>query len=56
MLAATVVAADGGVQVVSGKRVMTLKPRDLEHYLGARGRRGALLPRGWRSVAGIEAV
>jgi topoisomerase-4 subunit A len=56
MLAATVVAGDAGVQVASGKRVMTLKPRDLEHYLGARGRRGALLPRGWRNVAGIEAA
>ncbi len=50
MIAAAVVAGDGSVQVASGKRVMTLKPRDLEHYLGARGRRGALLPRGWRKV------
>ncbi len=50
MIAAAVVAGDGSVQVASGKRVMTLKPRDLEHYIGARGRRGALLPRGWRKV------
>ncbi len=29
---------------------MTLKPRDLEAYLGERARRGSLLPRGWRKV------
>ncbi len=29
---------------------MTLKPADLERYEGNRGRRGNLLPRGWRKV------
>jgi topoisomerase-4 subunit A len=53
MLAAVVAGADESVQIASGKRVMTLKPRDFEHYLGARGRRGALLPRGWRKVDGL---
>ena len=39
-----------GLRVVSGQRVMTLKPADLEHFEGSRGRRGNCLPRGWRKV------
>ena len=38
------------LRIRSGKREMTLKPADLEHYVSARGRRGAALPRGWRKV------
>ena len=38
------------LKVISGQRQMTIKPKDLEHYLGARGRRGSALPRGWRKV------
>ncbi len=53
MIAAVAVAGDGRVLLASGKRTMTLKPRDLERYLSARGRRGALLPRGWRKVDGL---
>ncbi|WKE67504.1 DNA topoisomerase IV subunit A [Gallaecimonas kandeliae] len=34
----------------AGKRKLTLKPSDLEHYLGERGRRGAKLPRGLQRV------
>ncbi len=33
-----------------GKRQLTLKPADLEHYRGDRGRRGRLLPRGLQRV------
>jgi topoisomerase-4 subunit A len=29
---------------------MTLTWKDLQHYLGSRGQRGAVLPRGWRKV------
>lgn len=36
------------VKIYAGKRHLTLKPKDLEHYLGNRGRRGNLLPRGLR--------
>ncbi|MGD8977166.1 MAG: DNA topoisomerase IV subunit A [Gammaproteobacteria bacterium] len=50
MVSVVALGADASLKVCSGQRVMTLKPRDLEHYLGARGRRGALLPRGWRKV------
>jgi hypothetical protein len=34
---------------------MTLKPKDLEHYVGSRARRGMALPRGWRSVDRLDA-
>jgi topoisomerase IV subunit A len=33
---------------------MTLKPADLADYVGERAQRGALLPRGWRSVEAIQ--
>lgn len=34
----------------SGKRTLTLKPSDLEHYAGTRGQRGRKLPRGFQRV------
>ncbi len=49
------VPAGGGLTLFCGKRHVTLKAADLEHYRGERGRRGALLPRGFRNVDGAEA-
>ncbi|PSJ42602.1 DNA topoisomerase IV subunit A [Zobellella endophytica] len=50
-----VVVPEGmNVTLHAGKRKLTLKPADLEHYKGERGRRGALLPRGLQRVDGIE--
>jgi topoisomerase IV subunit A len=37
--------------IEAGARHMTLKPKDWEHFVGERGRRGLKLPRGLRSVA-----
>ena len=54
MIAVLTVPGDGKALVACGKRVMTLKPRDLEPYMGSRGRRGGLLPRGWRKVESLE--
>jgi len=34
----------------AGKRTLTLKPGDVEAYTGQRGRRGAMLPRGFQRV------
>src|SRR5690606_28081787 len=46
---------EGGVLAVhSGARTMTLSWRDLEAYLGARGSRGGLLPRGWQKVDALS--
>jgi len=50
MIATQVLGADDGLQIVSGERMMTLKWEDLGHYDGNRGRRGNMLPRGWRKV------
>jgi hypothetical protein len=38
----------------SGKRHITLKMSDLEHYKGERGRRGNKLPRGFQKVDKAE--
>ncbi|HLB29991.1 MAG TPA: DNA topoisomerase IV subunit A [Gammaproteobacteria bacterium] len=38
----------------SGKRQLTLKPAVLENFRGERGRRGNLLPRGFRQISRIE--
>ncbi|WP_020209843.1 DNA topoisomerase IV subunit A [Gilvimarinus chinensis] len=50
--AVAIVALDAGqsLTVFSGKRHLTLKPTDLEHYQGERGRRGNKLPRGFQKV------
>jgi topoisomerase-4 subunit A len=42
--------------VFSGERQMKLSPTDLRSYLGARAQRGALLPRGWRTVERIQPI
>lgn len=39
--------------IESGKRTLTLKPSDLEHYRGERGRRGNKLPRGFQRVEAL---
>ena len=50
----TVVPAEANVTLYAGKRKLTLKPTDLAHYQGERGRRGALLPRGLQRVDSLE--
>ncbi len=51
-----VLSGGRGLVVYAGKRHITLKGVDLEHYLGERGRRGNKLPRGFQKVdaVGIE--
>ncbi|WP_299790939.1 DNA topoisomerase IV subunit A [uncultured Shewanella sp.] len=49
-----VVPEDTPVTLWAGKRKLTLKPSDLEHYRGERGRRGAKLPRGLQRVDSVE--
>jgi topoisomerase-4 subunit A len=52
---AVAVVPDGETLVVwSGQRYMQLKPRDLDEYAGERGRRGSLLPRGFRTVQALS--
>ena len=49
-----VVPEDTPVTLWAGKRKLTLKATDLEHYRGERGRRGAKLPRGLQRVDKVE--
>jgi topoisomerase IV subunit A len=53
LVAMTVLAPAQSLAVFSGERQMTLTPADLKDYLGARAQRGAMLPRGWRTVERI---
>ncbi|QCI14883.1 DNA topoisomerase IV subunit A [Pseudomonas putida] len=49
------VLAEGATLVLqAGKRTLSLKPDDLEHYKGERGRRGSKLPRGFQRVDGLQ--
>ena len=50
-----VLAREQALRIDSGTRHMVIKPGDLEHYAGARGRRGMALPRGWRTVDRLSA-
>jgi topoisomerase-4 subunit A len=54
VVAAAVLSTDQSLTVYAGKRHHNLKPADLEHYRGERGRRGNKLPRGFQNVDRIE--
>src|SRR5699024_7121570 len=49
-----VLGPDDALVIRAGRRHLTLKNGDLEHYLGERGRRGAKLPRGFQNVDLME--
>ncbi|WP_258240679.1 MULTISPECIES: DNA topoisomerase IV subunit A [Pseudidiomarina] len=53
VVATSVVPNDAAITLLAGKRKLTLKPADLEHYRGERGRRGNKLPRGLQRVDAI---
>lgn len=50
VVSVAVVSTEQSLLVYSGKRYLRLKPSDLEHYRGERGRRGNKLPRGFQKV------
>jgi topoisomerase-4 subunit A len=49
-----VLTPNDSLVVQSGKRHISLKFADLEHYRGERARRGLKLPRGFQKVDGVE--
>ena len=55
LLAVASVSPGGALTLFCGKRHLVLKCNDLDAYEGTRGRRGRLLPRGFRKVDAIEA-
>lgn len=54
-VALTVVNEKSSVVLSSGKRQLILKSNDLTNFQGERGRRGSLLPRGFRGATQIDA-
>jgi topoisomerase-4 subunit A len=56
LVAMTVLSATQSLAVQCGERQMKLTPADLRDYLGTRTQRGAMLPRGWRTVERIQPV
>lgn len=56
VVAMTVLTGEDSLTVHAGRRHHNLKPSDLEHYRGERGRRGNKLPRGFQNVDRVEVV
>jgi len=56
VVAIAVLSPEDSLTVHAGRRHHNLKPSDLEHYRGERGRRGNKLPRGFQNVDKIEVV
>jgi topoisomerase-4 subunit A len=49
-----VLPAGATLVLQAGKRTLSLKADDLEHYKGERGRRGNKLPRGFQRVDALQ--
>ena len=56
VVAMTTLSAEDTLTVYAGRRHHNLKPADLQHYQGERGRRGNKLPRGFQNVDRIEVL
>lgn len=56
VVAMTTMGETDNLLIYSGKKHMAMKSADQEYYIGERGRRGNMLPRGYRSVNRIVAV
>jgi len=54
--AVAVVPPETSLEVFAGQRKMVLKPKDIATYTGERGRRGNMLPRGYRNVSRLKPV
>lgn len=56
VVAIAVLTAEDTLTIHAGRRYHNLKPADLQHYRGERGRRGNKLPRGFQNVDRIELI
>ncbi len=54
VVALCVLGPSDTLMVHAGRRHLSMKPSDLEHYRGERGRRGNKLPRGFQNVDRVE--
>ena len=56
LVAMVTLSPEDSLQVNSGRQHLKMKPSDLEHYRGERGRRGNKLPRGYQRVDSLEVL
>ena len=56
VVAITTFAEGDSLSLDSGKRTLTLKPMDIANFMGTRGRRGALLPKGFQKVSTLSKI
>ena len=56
VVAITTFAEGDNLSLDSGKRTLTLKPMDIANFMGTRGRRGALLPKGFQKVSTLSKI
>ncbi|MBN0986393.1 DNA topoisomerase IV subunit A [Amphritea pacifica] len=56
LVAMVTLSAEDTLQVNSGRQHLKMKPSDLEHYRGERGRRGNKLPRGYQRVDSLDVI
>ena len=56
VVAITTFSEGDNLSLDSGKRTLTLKPMDIANFMGTRGRRGALLPKGFQKVSGVQKI
>ena len=54
MISMVTLVGDDVLKIHCGTRIMSLKPADQEHYIGQRGRRGALLSKNYRKVTRLS--
>ncbi len=56
VVAVATFAEGDSLEVVSGKRSVTLKPSDIANFMGNRGRRGGILPKGFQKVDKLKKI
>lgn len=56
VLDCVILTKKSSLKIYAGKRHTVLKPADLKHYMGERGRRGNKLPRGFQKVTQVEVL
>lgn len=49
-------AENQSIKIIAGKRTLTLKPSDWQLFIGNKGARGQLLPRGFRNINNIGLI
>ena len=54
VVAMSAIQKNSQLRIIAGKRHLTLKELDLEHYSGSRGKRGLALPKGFQRVDNLE--